>query len=172
MILIALGANLSSRYGAPAETLEAAKDALVERGVTILQGSRIWLTAPMPFDADQPWYHNAVIDVETGLSPQDLLKTMLKIEEDFGRVRGEKNVAKNQPRILDLDLIAYHDEIIEEGDALIVPHPRCHKRLFVLKPLEDISKVWTHPVLGQNITEMIQNLPEGQEAKPLEEDML
>ena len=167
MILIGLGANLPSRYGAPAQTLEAAKEALTERDIAILQSSRIWLSAPVPFDPDQDWYHNAVIDVKTSLSPQDLLQAMLGIEEDFGRVRTEKNAPKNQPRLLDLDLIAYHNEIIREGDTLIVPHPRMHKRLFVLKPLEDISKIWTHPVTGQNIFEMIQNLPEGQEAKPL-----
>lgn len=168
MILIALGANLPSRYGDPAQTLEAAKAALADHNVIILQNSRIWLSAPVPLNPDQPWYHNAVIDVETSLSAQDLLNTMLEIEADFGRVRGEKNA----PRLLDLDLIAYHDEVIEDGDTLIVPHPRMNERLFVLKPLEDISKGWTHPVLGQNIAEMIHNLPEGQKAKPLEEGTL
>jgi len=168
MILIALGANLPSRYGSPAQTLDAAKEALQERGIIILQSSRIWLTAPVPFDPDQDWYHNAVIDVETSLSPQALLKTMLQIEEDFGRIRTEKNA----PRILDLDLIAYNDEVIEEDDTLIVPHPRMHERLFVLKPLEDISKNWTHPVTGHDVAKMIRDLPadmrDGQEAKPLE----
>lgn len=163
MILIALGANLPSRYGNPAQTLEAAKEALLEHDIIILQTSRIWLTAPVPFDPDQDWYHNAVIDVETSLSPQELLKTMLEIEEDFGRVRGKKNAA----RLLDLDLIAYHDKVIEEGNTLIVPHPRMDKRLFVLKPLEDISNNWTHPMSGQTVAEMIRDLPAGQEAKPL-----
>lgn len=168
MILIALGANLPSRYGAPAQTLEAAKEALIQHDIIILQSSRIWLTAPVPFDPAQEWYHNAVIDIETSLSPQELLQVMLDIEEDFGRVRAEKNA----PRLLDLDLIAYHDEIIREDDTLIVPHPRCHERLFVLKPLEDISKIWTHPISGQSVLEMIRDLPEGQEAKPLEDPVV
>lgn len=168
MILIGLGANLPSRYGSPVQTLEAAKEALAEHGVIILQSSRTWLTAPVPFDPDQDWYHNAVIDVETSLLPQGLLEVMLEIEEDFGRERGEKNA----PRLLDLDLIAYHDEVIDDCDTLMIPHPRMQERLFVLNPLEDISKNWTHPITGQTVTEMIQNIPpdilEGQEAKPLE----
>jgi 2-amino-4-hydroxy-6-hydroxymethyldihydropteridine diphosphokinase len=165
MILIALGANLPSRYGTPAQTLRMAVEELHARGVEVVQRSKIWLTAPVPFDADQPWYHNSVIEVKTDLLPHDLLDLMLNIEEKFGRVRS----VKNAPRLLDLDLIAYHNEIIKDKERLIVPHPRCHERLFVLKPLSDISNVWTHPVLGQNVTEMIQNLPDGQEAKVLEE---
>lgn len=165
MILIALGANLPSRYGTPAQTLRMAIEELQARGVEVVQRSKIWLTAPVPFDHDQPWYHNSVIEVNTDLLPHDLLDLMLAVEEEFGRVRS----VKNAPRLLDLDLIAYNNEIIKDNERLIVPHPRCHERLFVLKPLSDISNVWAHPVSGQNITEMIQNLPEGQEAKILEE---
>lgn len=166
MILIGLGANLPSRFGPPLATLEAAKEALAERGVVILQSSRVWLTAPVPFDPDQDWFHNAVIDVETDLNPQDLLTLLLELEEDFGRVRS----VKNAPRLLDLDIIAYHDEVIEEDDTLLVPHSKMQERLFVLKPLSDISKNWTHPVSGQTVEEMVRLLPDdNQQAKPLEE---
>ncbi len=165
MIFIALGANLPSRYGSPVQTLEAAKEALLARDILILQSSRIWLTAPVPFNSGQDWYHNAVLAVETALSPHELLQEMLAIEKDFGRVR----TIKDAPRLLDLDLIAYHDEIIKDSDTLIVPHPRMHERLFVLRPLEDIFSGWTHPFTGQNVAEMIQNLSEGQQARPLEE---
>lgn len=164
MILIALGANLPSQFGSPAETIEAAYQALEKKGVDIKKKSRIWLTAPVPYDPDQDWYHNSVIEVETDLPAHDLLDLMLKIEEEFGRVR----TIKNAPRLLDLDLIAYHDEIIKDDERLIVPHPRIHERLFVLKPLEDVAKNWTHPVSGQNISDMLQNIPDDQEAKPLE----
>lgn len=171
MILIALGANLPSRYGSPAQTLVAARDALAQQGVVTVKSSRIWLTAPVPFDPDQDWYHNAVIAVETSLLPHDLLSTMLKIEAEFGRVRS----VKNAPRLLDLDLIAYEDEVIKDGDNLIVPHPRMHERLFVLRPLEDISNKWTHPIFRKNTIEMLRGLPSGvldaQEAKPLESDV-
>lgn len=165
MILIALGANLPSQFGTPAQTIEKAYEALEEKGICIIAKSRIWLTAPVPFDPDQDWYHNSVIAVETGLNAHDLLDLMLGIEKEFGRVR----TIKNAPRLLDLDLIAYHDEIIKDGDRLIVPHPRMHERLFVLKPLEDISDNWSHPVSGQTISKMLHDIPKDQEAKPLEE---
>lgn len=167
MIYIALGANLPSQYGAPADTLKAAERAIEACGINIVQASRIWLTAPVPFDPDQDWYHNSVIAVETDFTPDDLLQTMLDIEEEFGRVR----TVKNAPRILDLDLIAYHDEIIMDGERLIVPHPRMHERLFVLRPLYDIDQKWNHPKLGVGIEDMMVNCPDDQQAKPMEKSM-
>lgn len=164
MILISFGANLPSDYGTPADTLLAAYDALKANGVQIIKKSRIWLTAPVPFDPDQDWYHNSVAQIETTLSAHDLLNLMLKIEEEFGRVR----TIKNAPRLLDLDLIAYNDEVIKDGERLIVPHARCHERLFVLKPLQDISNNWNHPVMDQSVTGMLENIPKDQQAKPLE----
>lgn len=169
MILIALGANLPSRYGAPAQTLRAAREALAAiEGIELVASSRIWLTAPVPFDAEQDWYHNAVIQIKTNQTPHDLLATLQSIEGEFGRVR----TVKNAPRLLDLDLIAYNDEEIRDSETLIVPHPRMHERLFVLKPLEDISNVWTHPILGHGVADMVRDLPleilKEQEAKPLE----
>ncbi len=163
MILIALGANLPSSYGTPAQTIDAAYVALDLHGVTIKNKSRIWLTAPVPFDEDQDWYHNSVIEVETKLSADDLLSLMLKTEKEFGRVR----TIKNAPRLLDLDLIAYHDEIIKDGERLIVPHPRMHERLFVLKPLKDIVDNWNHPISGHDVTKMLEQIPDDQQAKPL-----
>ena len=159
MIIIALGANLDSHHGAPPETIEAAIQAIQSAGIKLITSSNIYKTAPVPFDPDQPWYHNAVIEVETERSAHELLQALLNIEEDFGRVR----TVKNAPRVLDLDLIAYQDQIIKDNDTLIVPHPRMHERLFVLKPLSDISKQWKHPVLDQTVEQMIGNLPEGQE---------
>ena len=164
MIIIALGANLPSRFGAPSETLRAAVKALEERDVKVLQRSSIWLTAPVPFDPDVPDYHNAVLSVETDLPADDLLQLMLDIEADFGRVRS----VKNAPRLLDLDLIAYHADIIRDGERLIVPHPRMHERAFVLKPLEELDEKWTHPVSGHDVSNLLHLLPPGQEAKRLE----
>ncbi len=165
MIIIAFGANLPSDYGTPAETIKAAYEALQSKGVSIVKKSRIWLTAPVPFDPDQDWYHNSIAQVETSLSAHDLLDLMLLIEEEFGRVR----TIKNAPRLLDLDLIAYNDEVIKDDERLIVPHARCHERLFVLKPLEDISKNWTHPIMGQTVSEMLEKISDNQQAKLLEE---
>lgn len=159
MIIIALGANLDSHHGAPPETIEAAIQAVQSVGIGLVASSNIYKTAPVPYDPDQPWYHNAVIVVQTELPAHELLQVLLSVEEDFGRVR----TVKNAPRVLDLDLIAYQDQIIKDNDTLIVPHPQMQERLFVLKPLSDISKQWKHPVLDQTVEHMINNLPEGQE---------
>ncbi len=165
MILIGIGANLPSRYGPPLETLKAAKQAMIEQGIIVLKCSHVWLTAPVPFDPDQDWFHNAVMDIETDLSAHDLLKNLQDIEENFGRVRS----VPNAPRLLDLDLLAYNDAIIEDSKKLIVPHPRMHERLFVLKPLAEINAQWKHPVSGDVISEMLNNIPDTQEAKMLED---
>ncbi len=161
MILIALGANLPSRHGLPHQTLAAARHAMQARGLAIVRRSSTWLTAPVPV-SDQPWYHNEVVAVETGLSPYALLETLQAIEEEFGRVR----TVRNAPRVLDLDLIAYDDVILSKPE-LIVPHPRMHRRAFVLMPLREIAPGWRHPVLCMTLADLVSNLPEGQDASQM-----
>ena len=161
MIVVGLGANLPSRYGEPKETLIAAKAELEKRGLTLLAESKTYLTAPVPI-SDDPWYHNEVVAVETDLGPRELLTLLNEVEADFGRVR----TVPNAPRLLDLDIIAYHDEIIDT-DALVIPHTRMHERAFVLYPLRDIAPAWQHPTLGQSIDELITGLDPNQEIKVL-----
>lgn len=164
MIFVALGANLPSRFGTPAQTLYAALKAMAERGVWPVQISRVWKTAPVPFVESDPWYHNAVCAVDTDFEPQELLTTLLQIEEEFGRVR----TVKNAPRFLDLDLIAYDDDIINDQN-LIVPHPRMQERAFVLMPMSDIVDEWKHPQSGRSLEELLKALPADQKAEPLED---
>lgn len=163
MIYIGLGANLPSKFGSPPETLNAAKVALSKRGIDIVAQSSTWLSAPVPFDADQEWFHNEVIAIETPSSAHDLLDLLLQVEEEFGRERS----VKNAPRLLDLDLIAYHDDVIKDANRLphdlIVPHPRMDKRLFVLMPLQELDRNWTHPISGQRIDDFITGLDKGQD---------
>ncbi len=164
MKLVALGANLPSRYGTPAQTLYAALKAMAEKEIWPTQISRVWKTAPVPFVESHPWYHNAVAMVETNKDPHELLKALLAIEEDFGRVRTEKNA----PRLLDLDLISYDDEIIMNGPELILPHPRMQERAFVLLPMADIVDEWVHPQTRIDLNDLIKALPKDQTATPLE----
>lgn len=160
MIIVALGANLPGRFESPKHALISAIDALKKRGLKIIDQSRLFLTAPVPV-SDQPWYHNAVVSIETPLSPFGLLEVLQDIENDFGRVRTERNAA----RVLDLDLIAYHDTILDKPE-LIVPHPRMHDRGFVLLPLADIAPNWVHPISKQSLKHLIANIPPDQVAKP------
>lgn len=157
MILIALGANLPSRFGQPEDTLIAAIEALGVGGVKVLDVSNIWLTAPVPV-SDQPWYRNAVIRVETQLELFELLRFLQSVEDDFGRVRTERNA----PRLIDLDILAYND-VVRDDARCFVPHPRMHTRAFVLKPLQEVAQEWIHPVLGLSVDELIEMIPEGQE---------
>lgn len=164
MKLVALGANLPSRFGTPAQTLYAALKAMAAKDIWPVQISRVWKTQPVPFVEGQPWYHNAVAGVETTKSPQDLLKTLLAIEEEFGRVR----TVKNAPRLLDLDLIAYDEEVILDGPDIIVPHPRMGERAFVLLPMSDILDDWTHPQTGRTLETLIATIPPDQKAEAVE----
>ncbi len=162
MILIASGANLPSRFGSARETLAHARTFLNEQDILVIKTSRTWLTAPVPFDPNQPWYHNEVMRVETDLNPKDLMERLLEIERDFGRVRSTPNA----PRILDLDLLTYGDRMIDTPE-LTVPHPRMAERAFVLMPLRDVAPEWAHPVTGLSLEAMIAALPPGQKGRPL-----
>ncbi len=155
MILLALGANLSHPdHGAPRETLEAALKALEARGVQILQRSR-WYRSPAWPPSDQPDFVNGAVQVESELGPRDLLALLHDVEAQFGRERGTVNAA----RTLDLDLIAYHQDLIDEPDGLKLPHPRMAERSFVLLPLMEVAPGWRHPATGLSVAEMARALP-------------
>lgn len=161
MIVIALGANLPSSAGAPAETLAAALAALEEAGVRVEKRSRWYRSAPVPA-SDQPDYVNAVVLVATALDPKALLALLHRIETRFGRVRGAKDAA----RTLDLDLLAYDDIVGDGADGLVLPHPRLHERAFVLRPLAEIAPGWRHPTLGLTALALAKNLPPDADATP------
>lgn len=160
-IIIGLGANLPSRFGPPEATLTAALAELERAELTVRARSRFWRTAPVPV-SDQPWFVNAVAVIDTDLPPAEVLSRLHAIERAFGRVRG----ARNEARLIDLDLIAY-GAVVETG-ALTLPHPRLAARAFVLLPLQEVVPDWVHPVTGKALAEMIAALPEDQRATPLQ----
>jgi 2-amino-4-hydroxy-6-hydroxymethyldihydropteridine diphosphokinase len=128
---VGLGANLGDREA----TIRAAVEALAgEDGIAVVAVSSLRETEPVGV-GEQPQFLNGVAAVETTLSARDLLDRLLEIEQRFGRVRipGEHG-----PRTLDLDLLLYGDETIDEP-GLAVPHPRLHERRFVLEPLAELA---------------------------------
>ena len=128
---VGLGANLGDRE----RTLRAAVDALaVVDGVEVVSVSVLRDTEPVGV-GQQPLYLNGAAELETTLTARELLDRLLAVEERFGRVRipGEHG-----PRTLDLDLLLYGDQMIEEP-GLTVPHPRLHERRFVLEPLAELA---------------------------------
>jgi len=159
--LVAVGANLPSAYGPPRATCEAALAELAGRGLRIVRRSRWYESAPVPL-ADQPWYVNGVVAVETDLSPEALLALLHDVERQFGRERRELNAA----RVLDLDLLAYGD-LVRRDPPPILPHPRLAERAFVVLPLADVAPDWRHPVTGQSVADMRQALPPEQAIRPL-----
>jgi dihydropteroate synthase len=159
MIFIALGANLPSEFGSPYATIKRAVSEISKNDMAILYQSPVYLTAPVPI-SDQPWYHNAVIGVTTKKSPEQLIQILQSIETKFGRVRTERNA----PRLIDLDIVSYHDAVLN-SDELTIPHPRAHERAFVLCPLRDIAPNWIHPVSKKSLSQLIDELPKEQEIK-------
>ncbi len=128
--MLAVGSNLGDRLG----TLQGCVQAIGGLPDTdVLAISPVYETAPVGGPA-QPDYLNAVLIARTGLDPLGLLAATQRIEADFGRVRAERF----GPRSLDIDIIAYADEV--GGDpVLTLPHPRAHERAFVLAPWHDID---------------------------------
>lgn len=157
MIYIALGANLPNGNDSPAESLRRAAHILSENpNLLITAASRIWCSPAWPNPSD-PKFYNGMIQVETHIKPLELLYLLQYTEQCFGRVR----TVKNAPRVLDLDLISYGDEVVE-GRDLILPHPRMQERSFVLYPLKDIAPDFIHPVSGLSLDTMIKSLSEEQ----------
>jgi 2-amino-4-hydroxy-6-hydroxymethyldihydropteridine diphosphokinase len=128
---VALGANLGDRE----RTLRAAVDALAaEEGIEVVAVSTLRDTEPVGVGA-QPRYLNGAAELETTLTARELLDRLLAVEQRFGRVRVP---GEHGPRTLDLDLLLYGDEAIDEP-GLTVPHPRLHERRFVLEPLAELA---------------------------------
>lgn len=158
-ILIALGGNLDHpRLGAPRRVLEAALADLGRFGIRTMRVSPWYRTAPVP-PSDQPWYVNAVAEVETDLSADRLLACLHEVEAGFGRARSTANAA----RIIDLDLLDFRGQTAAGGPGrATLPHPRMEGRAFVLLPLADLEPRWRHPVSGASIGELIARLPADQ----------
>ena len=137
--LIALGSNLENPVSQVRRAFDEL-DTLPES--SLLACSSLYRSAPIGI-INQPDFINAVVEIETTLSPHGLLKILLEIEKNHGRVRG----LPNDPRTLDLDILMYDELECNEG-GLILPHPRMHQRAFVLKPLMEISKDCIIPSRG------------------------
>jgi 2-amino-4-hydroxy-6-hydroxymethyldihydropteridine diphosphokinase len=128
---VGLGANLGARE----RTLLAAVGALAaEEGIEVVAVSTLRETEPVGV-GDQPRFLNGAVALETTLAVHELLDRLLAVEQRFGRVRVP---GEHGPRTLDLDLLLYDDEEIDEP-GLTVPHPRLHERRFVLEPLAELA---------------------------------
>ena len=150
---IGMGANLESKVGSPAETLAATVQRLQAVG-RVVRRSSLYLTEPMGY-TDQPRFTNAVVALETSLSPAALLHELMAIEQEFGRNRSASFV--NGPRTLDLDVLLLGDLNLHEAH-LDIPHPRLTERGFVLVPLAEIGPEVRVPGHEANVAELLERL--------------
>jgi 2-amino-4-hydroxy-6-hydroxymethyldihydropteridine diphosphokinase len=113
---------------------------------------------------NQNWFVNTVVEIRTVLSARDLLHRIQSIENSMGRIRERKG----GPRVIDLDLLFYGQDVIDETD-LTVPHPELHKRRFVLEPLNEIASYLIHPVFGISIRGLKDRLDDQKIVKSIED---
>ena len=159
LVYLSLGSNLGDRRG----NLHAAINRLKESG-TIKAVSSFYEAEPVEL-RDQPWFLNCVVALETSLAPVNLLKNILAIEQEMGRVR----LRDKGPRLVDIDIVLFGDRVINER-GLKIPHPAMHERRFVLEPLTEIAPAAVHPVTGKTARELLTALPAGQVVRRLDRE--
>jgi 2-amino-4-hydroxy-6-hydroxymethyldihydropteridine diphosphokinase len=149
-VYIALGANLGDRR----QNIRAALDALAQTdGISLTRVSSLIETSAVGGPPDSPPFLNAAAEVQTTLGSHALLHRTLEIEKNLGRVRRQKW----EPRLIDIDLLLFGDQIISSQE-LVIPHPLMHERRFVLQPLAEIAPEAVHPTLQMTIAGLLQNV--------------
>jgi 2-amino-4-hydroxy-6-hydroxymethyldihydropteridine diphosphokinase len=147
-VYIGFGSNLGIRELKFKEALHELNRAF---GIAIKKSSRLYETDPVDLSDDGPKFLNAVIEIETTLKPRELMQALKAVEMKLGKSPRHRS---DQSRHIDLDLLLYGDLIIREDD-LNIPHPRMHKRGFVLVPLAEIAPETMHPVSKLTIRELV-----------------
>ena len=148
-VFVGLGSNLGEREA----MIRLALDDLARLPqTTLIRASSLYDTEPTG-DVDQPNFLNAVAQLDTELTARQLLWNLLLIEKRLGRVRTQKW----GPRTIDLDLLLYGSQVVEESD-LSVPHPELSRRSFVLVPLVELDPLLVHPVTGETLLDQLSRL--------------
>jgi len=149
---IGIGSNLNDSVE---QCIEAFHRLSLVNGIKVLRRSSLYRTEPVGF-AEQNWFINAVVEIRTTLSPCELLDSLHEIEDNMGRVRGQKW----GPRAIDLDILLYGQEVIRE-ECMQIPHPELHKRRFVLEPLCELASYVIHPAFGVSARGLKDRLNDG-----------
>ena len=149
-VYLSLGSNLDDRV----KNLRDAIAALANAPVHVVRVSSVYETEPVDY-LEQSWFLNCAVEAETELAALELLHTLRPIEAQMG---SKKLVAKG-PRLIDIDILLYGNEVIDTPE-LQIPHPRMHLRRFVLQPLAEIAPNARHSVSGLSATEMLDRTPD------------
>lgn len=145
-VILSIGSNQGNRL----EVIKKCIELIHQQIGTVIQVSRVYETAAWGFDSDA--FYNCALLLHTQISASEVLLKALAIEQNLGRTR--TNESGYQSRIIDIDLIAF-DEAIIETESLQVPHPLMQDRKFVLLPFQDLALNWMHPVFNKNISELV-----------------
>lgn len=146
---IGLGSNLGDKLKSITEAINLISKL---KSVEIVRTSSMIETEPYG-KTDQPDFLNCVIELDTDILPEELLKKCLDIENQLGRIRNEKW----GPRTIDIDLLLYED-IMMNSESLVLPHPEMHKREFVLTSLNELCPDLVHPILNRKIKDIFMEL--------------
>lgn len=155
---VGVGSNLGDKRGYCLKAIDLLDEM---EGITVKQRSSLYRSAPIG-PQNQDWFVNAVIRLQTSLSPQELLAAVHLVEMELER----KRERRWGPRTIDLDILFYNDEIIE-NEALRIPHPEIDQRHFVLLPLAEIAPRFQHPEHRKTILQLLRNLTPKTECYPL-----
>ena len=156
-VFIITGGNIGDRM----KNLETAEKMIEEQIGHVIQTSKIYETEAWGIN-DQPSFYNQVLIVETNFSSDKVIKKILKIEVDMGRVRTIKNAARN----IDIDILFFNDDIVNE-ENLTIPHPQIINRRFVLMPLNEIASAKNHPVYNKSVAQLLAECKDELKVTPL-----
>jgi 2-amino-4-hydroxy-6-hydroxymethyldihydropteridine diphosphokinase len=145
-VMVSLGSNQGNRLA----LIESCIDLIHNEVAVVVKVSKIHETPAWGFESE-PFY-NCVLLLHTSKSPQKLLNQLLKVEKKLGRVRNQ--VREYQPRPIDIDILAFDEEIVAT-ETLQIPHPLLQKRMFVLQPLLDLDRNWVHPIVKKSIAQLV-----------------
>jgi 2-amino-4-hydroxy-6-hydroxymethyldihydropteridine diphosphokinase len=156
IVYLSLGSNVGDREA-------HLRDAQKRLGAVgrVAAASSIYETEPVEVTG-QPWFLNCAVALETGLTPQQLMASILELEEAMGRRR----VQKKGPRTIDIDILLFGDTVLN-SEEVTIPHPAMHERRFVLEPLAEIAPKAFHPVFNRTILELRDVLRAGQTVRKL-----
>lgn len=150
-VVLSIGSNQGSRLA----NIESCIDLIHQEVGTVIRVSKLYETPAWGFESDA--FYNCALVLHTTSSAQKILNQVLKVEKHLGRIRS--NQEGYQSRIIDIDLIAFDDEIID-SEKLKIPHPLMQNRNFVLLPVQDLQLDWKHPVFQKSISELIAISPD------------
>jgi deoxyguanosine kinase len=150
-VVLSLGSNQGNRL----ENIENCIDLIHQEVGTVIRVSRLYQTPAWGFESDA--FYNCALVLHSAASAQKILNQVLKIEKQLGRVRSAQQ--GYQSRVIDIDLIAFDQEIIQ-SEKLQIPHPLMQERKFVLLPMQDLNLDWKHPVFKKTIAELLEISPD------------